>query len=216
MVPVDEAVNRAAPEPPLDEVRQVEAVIQPKTPSAQVMKTAWSTEIAPRNNLVVEAQRLAQQARLQAGPGGRHHRPPHARGDPRIRKTDRIARDRAAQRRPCSPKWLSPRYNKHVSSAISDVRPRLAREARIDCAGLLLLYHHQWSRSAKHVRKAGRRFCGKDHAQQIDEPRSIPSERIRLRCPGKEPRGCCPSGVAPAGYRMSILCRSICPSPKPP
>lgn len=68
MSPVDEAVNRAAPEPPLDEVRQVEAVIQPKTPSAQLMKTAWSTEIAPRNNLVVEAQRLLVTLGYRPGP----------------------------------------------------------------------------------------------------------------------------------------------------
>jgi hypothetical protein len=68
MSPVDEAVNRAAPEPPLDEVRQVEAVIQPTTPSAQLMKTAWSTEIAPRNNLVVEAQRLLSSLGYKPGP----------------------------------------------------------------------------------------------------------------------------------------------------
>ena len=66
--PLDEAVNRAAPEPPLDEVKQVEAVIQPKTPSAQLMKTAWSTEIAPRSNLVVEAQRLLSSLGYKPGP----------------------------------------------------------------------------------------------------------------------------------------------------
>ncbi len=68
MSPMDEAVNRAAPEPPLDEVRQVEAVIQPKAPSAQLMKTSWSTEIAPRNNLVVEAQRLLGGLGYRPGP----------------------------------------------------------------------------------------------------------------------------------------------------
>ncbi len=68
MSPVDEAVNRAAPEPPADEVRQAEAIIQPKTPSAQLMKTAWSTEIAPRNNLVVEAQRLLSSLGYRPGP----------------------------------------------------------------------------------------------------------------------------------------------------
>ena len=66
--PVDEAVNRAAPEPPLDEVRQVEAVIQPKAPSVQLMKTAWSTEIASRDNLIAEAQRLLSGLGYKPGP----------------------------------------------------------------------------------------------------------------------------------------------------
>lgn len=66
--PTDEAVNRAAPEPPLDEVRQVEAAIQPKTPSAQLMQTGWSTQIAQRDTLVFEAQRLLGKLGYKPGP----------------------------------------------------------------------------------------------------------------------------------------------------
>jgi len=70
MSPVDEAVNRAAPEPPVEEARQVEAVIQPKDPSAQLMKTAWSTQIArrPQDELVIEAQRLLANLGYKLGP----------------------------------------------------------------------------------------------------------------------------------------------------
>lgn len=67
--PVDEAVNRVAPEPPVEEVRKAEAAIEPKAPSAQIMKTAWSTDIAPRNNnLVAEAQRLLGRLGYKPGP----------------------------------------------------------------------------------------------------------------------------------------------------
>lgn len=68
VTPVDEAVNRAAQEPPLEEERKIEAVIQPKTPSAQLMNAAWSTEIAQRNGLVAEAQRLLAGLGYKPGP----------------------------------------------------------------------------------------------------------------------------------------------------
>jgi TPR repeat protein len=68
MSPVDEAVNRAAPEPPLDEERKAEAAIQPKPPSAQLMKTAWRTQIAQRDMRVAEAQRLLAELGYKPGP----------------------------------------------------------------------------------------------------------------------------------------------------
>ena len=139
---MDEAVNPAAPELALDEVRQVEAVIQPKTPSAQLMKTASITEIAPGSNLVVEVQRLLDNLGYRPGPVDR------------IIGARRLARSAnsesrsggarpASSMRPCSRKCLSRKYNKHVSSRDKRRMRVPGMEARINCAGLLLLYRHQ-------------------------------------------------------------------------
>ena len=54
--------------------------------------------------------------------------------------------------RPCSLKWRSPKYNKHVCSGDKPAKTSALKEARIDCAGLLLLYHRELEHDPqKHV-----------------------------------------------------------------
>lgn len=54
----DEIVNGTAPEPPVEQASRAQPVIQPRTPSAQLIQASWKTEIAAQDAIVAEAQQL--------------------------------------------------------------------------------------------------------------------------------------------------------------
>ena len=64
----DEAANDKAPEPPVEQAQHVEPAILPKAPDAQLMKASWTTEVAPVDSIVAEAQRLLRKLGYQPGP----------------------------------------------------------------------------------------------------------------------------------------------------
>ncbi len=64
----DAAVNSNAPEPPVEQAHQTQPVIEPKTASAHLLKSSWSTEVSTVNTLVAEAQRALSRLGYAPGP----------------------------------------------------------------------------------------------------------------------------------------------------
>ncbi len=65
---IDQAANGTAPEPPVREAQHVDPVITPKTPSAQLMKASWTTEVTAMDSIVADAQRLLRKLGYRPGP----------------------------------------------------------------------------------------------------------------------------------------------------